>query len=142
MSSSGIPVIRIPIRPVGQTTGSWTQQNVAQTYLDKGAYIMGINIAWQITVGSMSTCQCIITQDLPFNSGGKTIMGVKSNQMGTVGATTPNGFCLQNTIYIRNDNTPIYVGTFNSIAGGSTWGVPASAQYDDFVNVLWIAKLN
>lgn len=142
--ASGLKVLRIPIKPIAQTTGAFNNNgnNIPVTYLDKGAYMFCYNVAWVVSVGSMSICQSIITEGLPFNSGGKSITGCKVNQMGTVGGTTPNGFCLQNQVYIQNDNTPIYVGAFNTLAGGSLWGVPPSTQYDDFMNVLFIVALN
>jgi hypothetical protein len=139
--ASGFKVYRIPIKPVGQLTGAWTGNTTAVTYLDKGNYVLCFNYAWQVTVGSMSICQCIITKDLPFNSGGSEICGQKQNQMGTVGGTTPNGTCLQSNFRITADNTPIFVGSFNTLAGGSVWGVPANQQYDQFMNVLTIIQI-
>jgi hypothetical protein len=139
--ASGLKVLRIPIKIVGQTAGQWSGNNTPVTYLKKGTYLICYNVAFQVSVGSMSICQVILTQGLPFNSGGKELCGCKVNQLGTVAGTTPNGFCLQNTINIQNDNTPVYVGCFNTIAGGSVWGVPPNTQYDAFMNVLSIVQI-
>lgn len=139
--ASGLKVFRIPLKIVGQTGSQWTGNNTAVTYLNKGTYVLCYNYMFQVTVGSMSLCQSIITKGLPFNSGGKELCGQKQNQMGTVGGTTPNGTCLQSNIIITENNTPIFVGIFNTLAGGSVWGVPANAQYDQFMNVLTFIQI-
>jgi hypothetical protein len=142
MSSNGLDLIRIPIKPVNQLGNQWTGSPTPVTFLNKGTYNITYNCAIQPSVGTMSNCYGIITTTALYGGVGykEILASVKTGAMGTGSGVTPLGFSIQNNIIIQNDNTPIYLDLSVTISGGAIWGVPLTANYNSHMNYICIVK--
>ena len=143
-TSEGFPIIRIPIKPVGQTVAQWSGSSTPITSLDIGSYLITYNCAVVSSDSSMSNMYGIITKDALFGQPGWDVIcaSCKYNALGTVLGTTPLGFSISNSVYINTNNTPIYLElSVTKSAPPSTWGIPSGTQYNDNMNYITIVKL-
>lgn len=143
--SSGLQIIRIPIKPILQTTSLWTGSSPTSppiAILDKGNYNITYACALQPSVGTLTNCFGIISKNAVFGQPGyvELCASAKTGGLGTLSGTTPNGFCIQNNVYIDTDNTPIYLYLAVTIGGGSIWGIPLATQYDTHMNYITFIK--
>lgn len=138
-----IPFIKIPIKPVGQTTSQWTGNLTPITYLNRGTYNFMYNYAIQPSVGTMTNTLAILTYNNAWAQPGfkEISFGPKTGTLGAgnIGIIIAN---LTNNIVIQNDNTPIYVSIQVTVGGGTTWGVPlGTTQYDEHMNHVCILRV-
>jgi hypothetical protein len=141
--ASGYRLIKVPIKPSGQTTGQWTGSNVNNpiTYLDRGVYNITYNCVIQPSVGTLTSVLGIITENALYPQAGynELVSSARTGTQGTGGGVTPISFSIQNNIVIQNDNTPIFLYMIVALGGGTTWGVPlGQPQYNDYMNYICI----